>query len=166
MLKTGIKGWMLAASLAIAGLAGAATAQAPAAPAATTPTATTGASPATAATAAPTGLRPADANQGTSGGSVQKADAASASPVLAMDGAPAMTVKPMLGQPTDGLMGIQPQVTKNGLRAHWFHDRVLLPLITMISIFVLLLLLAPISQAVEMPSNWRMAHHRVEGPAS
>jgi cytochrome c oxidase subunit 2 len=140
MLKTGIKGWMLAASLAVAGLAGAATAQAPAAPAATTATATTGASPATAATAAPTGLRPADANQGTSGGSLQKADAAPASPALAMDGAPAMTVKPMLGQPTDGLFGIQPQVTKNGLRAHWFHDRVLLPLITIISIFVLILL--------------------------
>ncbi|WP_375248884.1 cytochrome c oxidase subunit II [Sphingomonas sp.] len=133
MLNTGFKGWMLAASLAFAGLAGGASAlaQAPA-PAAT--------SPATAATAAPTGLRPADSNQGPAGGSVQKADAAPASPSLAQDGAPAMSPSPMIGQPTDGLARIQPQVTKNGQRAHWFHDRVLFPLITAISILVLVLL--------------------------
>src|SRR5436305_659689 len=64
-----------------------------------------------------------------------------ASPELAMDGAPAMTVKPMLGQPTDGLMTIQPQVTANGRRAHSFHDHILLPLITAISLFVLALLI-------------------------
>ncbi len=59
---------------------------------------------------------------------------------LAQDGAPTMSAKPMIGQPTDGLMRIQPQVTKNGLRAHWFHDRILFPLITVTSLFVLLLL--------------------------
>lgn len=65
---------------------------------------------------------------------------APASLELAQDGAPTMSAKPMIGQPTDGLMRIQPQVTKNGLRAHWFHDRILFPLITIVSLFVLALL--------------------------
>ncbi|MEH3035332.1 MAG: cytochrome c oxidase subunit II [Sphingomonas adhaesiva] len=134
MLKTGFKGWMLAAGLAVAGVAGTAMAQAPTT---TSPAAT---SPATAATAAPTGLRPADSKQGTSGGALQKPDAAPASPLLAQDGAPPMAPTPHLGQPTDGRMSIQEQVTKNGLRAHWFHDKILFPLITIISVFVLLLL--------------------------
>ncbi|RMB51443.1 cytochrome c oxidase subunit 2 [Sphingomonas sp. PP-CE-3A-406] len=62
------------------------------------------------------------------------------SPELAMDGAPAMTVKPMIGQPTDGLFGLQPQVTKNGQFAHWMHNSILVPTITIISLFVLALL--------------------------
>ncbi|WP_380783396.1 cytochrome c oxidase subunit II [Sphingomonas sp. R86520] len=62
------------------------------------------------------------------------------SPELAMDGAPAMTVKPMIGQPTDGLFGLQPQVTKNGQFAHWMHNSILVPTITVISLFVLALL--------------------------
>ena len=136
MLRTGIKGWVLAAGFALTALtgAGSAGAQAPA-PAAT--------SPATAATAAPSGLRPADSNQGQAGGTVQKADAAPQSPALAMDGAPAFnatTSAPGVGQPLDGVIHIQPQVTKNGLRAHWFHDRILFPLITIISLLVLVLL--------------------------
>lgn len=57
-----------------------------------------------------------------------------------MDGAPAMTVKPMIGQPTDGLFGLQPQVTKNGQFAHWMHNSILVPTITIISLFVLALL--------------------------
>lgn len=51
-----------------------------------------------------------------------------------------LSAKPMIGQPTDRLMSIQPQVTKNGQRAHWFHDVILFPLITIISLFVLGLL--------------------------
>ncbi|RXD04013.1 cytochrome c oxidase subunit II [Sphingomonas sp. UV9] len=62
------------------------------------------------------------------------------SPELAMDGAPAMTAKPMIGQPTDGLFGLQPQVTKNGQFAHWMHNSILVPTITIISLLVLLLL--------------------------
>ena len=58
-----------------------------------------------------------------------------------MDGAPAMTVKPMIGQPTDGLYGLQPQVTANGRRAHRFHNYILVPVITAISLLVLVLLL-------------------------
>jgi cytochrome c oxidase subunit 2 len=62
-------------------------------------------------------------------------------PVLAMDGAPAMTATEKVGQPTDGLIKIQPQVTPNGRRAHWFHDAILVPVIVVISLFVLGLLL-------------------------
>lgn len=63
-----------------------------------------------------------------------------ADPTLTQDGAPAMTPTAHVGQPTDGWFGIQTQVTKNGQQAHWFHDVILFPLITIISIFVLLLL--------------------------
>ncbi|WP_375272801.1 cytochrome c oxidase subunit II transmembrane domain-containing protein, partial [Sphingomonas sp.] len=63
---------------------------------------------------------------------------------LSQDGGPAMVINPKIGQPTDGLMRIQPQVTKNGMRANWFHDKILFPLITVVSIFVLLLLVVVI----------------------
>lgn len=46
-----------------------------------------------------------------------------------------------IGQPVNGKLGIQPQVTVNGERAQWFHDAILLPVITVISLFVLGLLL-------------------------
>jgi cytochrome c oxidase subunit 2 len=72
--------------------------------------------------------------------SAAPATANPSSPELAMDGAPAMTVKPMIGQPTDGLFGLQPQVTKNGVFAHWMHDSILVPTITLISLLVLALL--------------------------
>ena len=62
------------------------------------------------------------------------------SPELAMDGTPAMTATPMIGQPTNGLYGLQPQVTKNGVFAHWMHNSILVPTITIISLFVLALL--------------------------
>ncbi|HYD38691.1 MAG TPA: cytochrome c oxidase subunit II, partial [Allosphingosinicella sp.] len=45
-----------------------------------------------------------------------------------------------VGQPT-GAMGFQPQVTAIGREALWFHDWLLMPIITAITIFVLLLLL-------------------------
>ncbi|WP_234419436.1 cytochrome c oxidase subunit II [Sphingomonas sp. EC-HK361] len=117
---------MLAAGLMLAGIgqAGAAAPQtpqaAPAPQAASAPANTSNVAPASAG--APATAQPA-------------------SPELAMDGAPAMTVKPMIGQPTDGLFGLQPQVTKNGQRAHHFHDVILVPLITVISLFVLALLI-------------------------
>jgi cytochrome c oxidase subunit 2 len=46
-----------------------------------------------------------------------------------------------IGQPVQGKIGIQPQVTANGERAQWLHDAILLPVITVISIFVLGLML-------------------------
>ncbi|HWH17741.1 MAG TPA: cytochrome c oxidase subunit II [Allosphingosinicella sp.] len=47
---------------------------------------------------------------------------------------------PGIGQP-DGRMGVQDQVTPIGEEAAWFHNVILMPVITAISIFVLALLL-------------------------
>jgi cytochrome c oxidase subunit 2 len=114
-MRSAFKGLMLAAGLALAGLAPAV------------------AQPADNAVA-PTAI----------GNSVAQAEvapnAAPAAPELALDGAPAMTAKPMIGQPTDRLMSIQPQVTENGRRAENFHNNILFPLITFTSLFVLALL--------------------------
>jgi cytochrome c oxidase subunit 2 len=48
---------------------------------------------------------------------------------------------PEVGQPVPGSLNIQPQVTEIGQDALWMHDVVLMPLITIISLFVLILLL-------------------------
>jgi cytochrome c oxidase subunit II len=48
---------------------------------------------------------------------------------------------PGIGQPTPGSLGIQPQVTDVGKEALWMHDALLMPIITIISLFVLGLLL-------------------------
>jgi cytochrome c oxidase subunit 2 len=70
----------------------------------------------------PTGEEPSDAQ-------VAQATAASrTSPIVG------------IGQP-DGRMGIQDQVTPIGRQAAWFHNILLMPLITAISLFVLALLL-------------------------
>jgi cytochrome c oxidase subunit 2 len=55
---------------------------------------------------------------------------------------------PGVGQPVAGRLGLQPQVTEIGQEAAWFHNALLLPLITVISLFVLGLLL------------WVMARYR------
>lgn len=88
----------------------------------------------------PSGVAPANSADPATGADAAAPAANAADPVLAQDGAPVISAKPMIGQPTNGLISIQPQVTKNGLRAHWFHDRILFPLITIISLFVLILL--------------------------
>jgi len=118
MRKLGLKGIVLAAGLALAGVGHAA----PPAANAAAPATTAAAPAATPATAAP-------------------AAAASNDPMLAMDGAPAMTAKPDIGQPIPGHITLQPQVTTNGQFAHWMHDGLLLPVISIISAFVLLLLI-------------------------
>ncbi len=113
---------MLVAGLALAGLA----------PAAAQPAATgdnVAAAPATGA-AIGNAADPAE----------RAPDLAPAAPALARDVAPEMAAQPMIGQPTDRLMSIQPQVTKNGQRAMDFHNGILFPLITIVSLFVLALL--------------------------
>ena len=45
-----------------------------------------------------------------------------------------------MGQPIVGGWKIQPQVTELGQEALWFHDMLLMPIITIISLFVLILL--------------------------
>ncbi|HEU0045714.1 cytochrome c oxidase subunit II [Sphingomonas sp.] len=63
-----------------------------------------------------------------------------ASPLLAQNGAPVIVADPEIGRPQDHQIGIQPQVTRNGEFASWFHNIILMPLITAISVFVLALL--------------------------
>lgn len=121
-MKSVFKGWMLAAGLALAGLA----------PAAAQPAATGG------------GVATAPTEAAAIGNSVDVAerapDAAPAAPGAASADAAPLTANPVIGQPTDRLMSIQPQVTKNGQRAMGFHNNILLPLIVVICLFVLALL--------------------------
>jgi cytochrome c oxidase subunit 2 len=123
MRKMGMRGFAMAAGLALASLGGVGHAAQPAA----TPAPQAAAAPAGVSNTAPTTV-------------AATPTANPSSPELAMDGAPAMTVKPMIGQPTDGLYGLQPQVTKNGVFAHWMHNSILVPTITFICLLVLALL--------------------------
>ena len=123
MRSKGLKSIVLAAGLAIAGI-GQAAAPAPqaATPTATEAASTTAATPAAAPAATPAVTGPVD-------------------PMLALDGAPMTLPEPGIGMPVDGKVTIQPQVTPNGRRALWFHDVILFPMITIISLFVLFLLM-------------------------
>ncbi|WP_425442979.1 cytochrome c oxidase subunit II [Sphingomonas guangdongensis] len=62
-----------------------------------------------------------------------------ADPILTATGAARAPVE-HVGQPTDGWYGVQTQVTKTGEEARSFHDNILVPLITVVSLFVLALL--------------------------
>lgn len=116
----GLKAIVLAAGLALAG--GMAQAQtAPEAPAATAPV-----------TAATPAAAPADA--------AAPAAATVADPTLNADGTHKNGPVAGIGMPVDKKIGIQPQVTTLGASAASFHDHILLPIITAISIFVLALL--------------------------
>lgn len=71
------------------------------------------------------------------------ADAAApavADPTLDADGNHLNGPETGVGQPVDGLYSIQDQVTPTGEQAYWFHNSVLLPLITIICVFVLILM--------------------------
>ena len=91
------------------------------------------------------------------------APAAPSSPLLAQDGAPEMAVNPDVGHPVAGRIGLQPQVTKNGIFAHWFHDSILFPVITAISLLVLALLMWVILRfrAAANPVPSRTSHNTV-----
>ncbi|GAA0738309.1 cytochrome c oxidase subunit II [Sphingomonas japonica] len=125
----GLKSIVLAAGLMLAGTgvsaqtAGEVPQPAAAQPAAAAPAAGT----ADPAAAVPTGAAPA-------------AEATPADPTLNADGTPILTPTAGIGQPVDGRLGVQPQVTATGEQAAWFHNVILVPLITIISIFVLVLL--------------------------
>ena len=103
-----------------AAYAATATAPAPQAEASNAADATNSVAPA-AATAAPAAAAPAAA--------------APAGPTIAPRTAPT----PGVGQP-DGRYGLQDQYTELGREGLWFHNAILVPLITVISLFVLLLL--------------------------
>jgi cytochrome c oxidase subunit 2 len=65
-----------------------------------------------------------------------------------------------VGQPTQN-WGFQPQVTPIGQEALWFHNVILMPLITIISVFVLILLLWVIVRyrRSRNPTPSRTSHH-------
>ena len=119
----GLKAIVLAAGLALAGgMAQAQTApEAPAPVTAATPAAAPAAAVPTDAAAAPAAATPAD-------------------PTLNADGTHKNGPVAGIGMPVDKKVGIQPQVTTLGASAASFHDHILLPIITAISIFVLVLL--------------------------
>jgi len=130
MRLIGLKTAMLAAGLILAG-AGHAAPQANSATATTPSTATAPApAPAPATTVAPVATTPAPA-----------ATPAADPEMLVRDGAPELAPTKGIGDAVDGDIGIQPQVTPNGQRAEHFHNAILLPVIVVISVFVLLLLL-------------------------
>ena len=69
--------------------------------------------------------------------------AEAAAPAAAAPAAPAFQHRAPeadIGQPIPGGFKLQPQVTKVGEDAQWLHDSLLMPIITIITIFVLLLL--------------------------
>ena len=125
MMMPGLRRWLLAIGLVVS-LAGPTVAAAPVTPPTSAPQAA--AAPGDVSNIAPTTAGSPDA-------------AAPSSPLLAMDGAPPMTVSPTVGQPQNGLFGLQEQVTTNGQFAHWMHNTVLFPTITAISLLVLALLI-------------------------
>lgn len=138
-----IKGILLAASLMVAQAAGAQTA-APAAPAATPAAATQ--EQAAAPAAAPAQPAATDAAPATT--AATPATAAPAADAAAADAKPApkgsyvpMKPTPGIGQPIDGGLDFQHQVTANGEYAYWLSNVILLPIIVAISLMVLGLLL-------------------------
>ncbi|WP_370592300.1 cytochrome c oxidase subunit II [Qipengyuania sp. YIM B01966] len=114
------------------------------------------AAPTAAATAAPAGPGAAAATPAPSATPAEPADdvvtasgpeAAGADPTAAASAtAPAGSYTPLgpdmiKGQPIDGRINFQDQYSPNGQYALWMHNAVLMPIITLISLFVLALLL-------------------------
>jgi cytochrome c oxidase subunit 2 len=59
----------------------------------------------------------------------------------AMMSAPAWAAPNIIGQPVDGAIGLQPGHSPQKLQAIWFHDTIILPVLIIVSLFVLGLLL-------------------------
>jgi cytochrome c oxidase subunit 2 len=130
----------LAAGLALTGLAGVSQAAIPA-PNQQPATATAPQSADAATGGGQQAAAPAGANNIQPTTEAATPPAAPSSPLLAQNGAPPLANNPAIGQPIPGGIGIQPQVTKNGDFALWFHDSILFPVITAISLLVLGLLI-------------------------
>jgi cytochrome c oxidase subunit II len=130
-MKTLLKLFAVAAALGLAPAA--ASAQATPPPAATAPaTSAPAATPTAAPTAAPT-----------TPGAAARAPAAGAPPAAPAAAAPVFSnlpATPGIGQPTEHI-GLQQQFTPIGEEAAGFHNMILMPVITIISLFVLGLLL-------------------------
>ncbi len=85
--------------------------------------------------AAPAAPPPAAASTGTAAATTP------ADPTVDAKGVPLNGGSDTIGQPSNGGWFLQDQVTPTGQEAHWFHNQVLLPLITLISLLVLVLLI-------------------------
>src|SRR6476661_526820 len=107
MRMLGLTSIVLAAGLALAAPGHAQNSTAPAA--------------ATPQSAAPASVTPAPAAAATP---------AVADPTLDAEGKPLLKPTAGIGQPQDAVYGLQEQVTPNGREAHWFHNVILVPLIT------------------------------------
>ncbi|MFC3173542.1 cytochrome c oxidase subunit II [Novosphingobium bradum] len=70
----------------------------------------------------------------------EKATEAAATATAAAGSYVPMKPVPGIGQPVDGAFGFQQQFSPNGHYALWMHDAILMPIITIITLFVLLLL--------------------------
>ena len=140
---TGLKSTMLAAGLLLGCMSQASAQQQPAT--AQQPTARTAATQAPAVTASGAPGVTVGALEAASPAATTAAPTATGptatDPMLALDGGPDVRPVAGVGQPVDGHIGVQPQVTPNGRFAAWMHDAILVPVITIISVFVLLLLL-------------------------
>ena len=67
--------------------------------------------------------------------------AAEAAPAAKVAAPPRMKPTPGIGMPMPGEITLQKQFSPTGHTARWLHDKMLLPIITIISIFVLVLML-------------------------
>lgn len=68
------------------------------------------------------------------------ASAPAAAPTVAAGSYTPMTPTPGVGMPVDGAIGLQTQFSPLGEYGEWIHDGILMPIITIISVFVLILL--------------------------
>ena len=68
-----------------------------------------------------------------------------------------------IGQPMEGRIGLQPQVTKLGQQAAWMHDLILVPVMAVISLFVLGLLLFVMARfrRAANPTSSKTSHNTV-----
>jgi cytochrome c oxidase subunit II len=70
---------------------------------------------------------------------------------------------PSIGQPIEGKIGLQPQVTKLGQQAAWMHDLILVPVMAVISLLVLGLLLFVMARyrRAANPTSSKTSHNTV-----
>lgn len=83
----------------------------------------------------------ADAGAPADSADANVANASAAAPAAAVAAPPRMKPTIGIGMPRPGEVTLQEQFTATGHTARWLHDKMLLPLITIISIFVLALML-------------------------
>lgn len=87
----------------------------------------------------------AQAAEATAAATQAVSDATTAAAAAASTYVPMKPV-PGIGQPIDGAYGFQQQFSPNGHYARWMHDAILMPVITIITLFVLILLVIVVAK--------------------